>query len=134
VEGLNDALDRALADSTVQSVLVHNEGKFFCNGMDLLWIDSHPAEANQLQADAEALMARIVAFPLPTVAAIKGHFTAAGAMLGLSFDVRVMSADHGYFFVPAIDLGLVYSPGKLTQLPASLHQLIACIVSCLFQA
>ena len=71
-------------------------------------------------------MARIVAFPLPTVAAIKGHFTAAGGMLGLSFDVRVMSSDRGYFFVPAIDLGLVYSPGMtslmMNKTPFSMHR------------
>jgi enoyl-CoA hydratase/carnithine racemase len=41
-----------------------------------------------------------------TVAAINGHFCAAGAMLGLAFDMRVMRTDKGMFFVPAVDLGL----------------------------
>ena len=36
-------------------------------------------------------MARILTFPLPTVAAINGHFTAAGAMLGL----RRLFSPHG---------------------------------------
>ena len=104
--------------------------------MDLLWIDANLDDANALQADAEKLMARIVAFPLPTVAAVGGHFTAAGGMLGLCFRYRIMNADRGYFFVPAIDLGLVYSPGMtslmMRKTPFSMHRVAAMMWSLTF--
>ena len=67
-------------------------------------------------------------------AAINGHFVAAGAMLGLAFDFRVTVSDsqgwphltlcpgiqgpRGLFFVPGIDIGLVYSPGMTALMTA----------------
>eukprot|EP00936_MAST-01D_sp_MAST-1D-sp1_P000614 g614.t1 len=119
IAALNDALDAAIAHSGVQAVVVAGEGRFFCNGLDLKWVDAHLGdEANRMQLAAEKLLARILTFELPTVAAVNGHCTAAGAMLALSFDYRVMNADRGWFFVPGIDLGLVYSPGMTTLMQA----------------
>jgi hypothetical protein len=40
-------------------------------------------------------------------------------MLGFAFDVRIMTSDRGLFFVPGIDLGLVYSPGTTGRLVAA---------------
>merc|ERR1719197_1894758 len=72
------------------------------------------------------LMVRVCCFPLPTVAAIRGHFCAAGGMMGLAFDYRLMSTDRGFFFIPGVDIGLVYSPFQTaimtTKLPASMHR------------
>jgi len=125
VEDLNKALDAADSNPSVQAVLVRHEGKFFSNGMDLKFIEANPEAAQGLQGDAERLMARILTFPLPTVAAIKGHFCAAGGMLGLSFDKRIMREDRGLFFVPAVDIGLIYSPGQTelmkAKTPQSMH-------------
>ena len=39
-------------------------------------------------------------FGMPTIAAISGHFCAAGGMMGLCFDYRIMSSDRGFFFIP----------------------------------
>ena len=119
IAALNDALDAALARDDVQAVVVAGEGRFFCNGLDLKWVDAHLGdEANRMQLSAEKLMARILTFELPTVAAVNGHCTAAGAMLALSFGYRAMNADRGWFFVPGIDLGLVYSPGMAALMQA----------------
>jgi len=115
---VNHALDLALENKEVSAVVVAGQGKFFSNGMDLKWIDAHPDQADQLQADAEALLARILTFPLPTIAAINGHFCAAGAMLGLAFDYRISVPHKALFFVPAIHLGLIYSKG-MTELMKS---------------
>lgn len=110
VAGVNKALDDALSDPAVRVVVVTGTGKFWSNGMDLKYIAAHPAKADELQESVERLLGRILAFPLPTIAAINGHFVAAGAMLGLAFDYRV-AGPKGLFFVPGIDIGLVYSPG-----------------------
>ena len=65
-------------------------------------------------------------FGMPTIAAISGHFCAAGGMMGLCFDYRIMSNDRGFFFIPGVDLGLVYSPLQTavmtTKLPTSMFR------------
>jgi enoyl-CoA hydratase/carnithine racemase len=57
-----------------------------------------------------------------TVAAINGHAFAAGAMLALSHDFRVMRADKGYVCLPEVDLGtgLPLTPGMAALLDARL--------------
>lgn len=119
---LSNALDAA-ERRQVQAVVVIGEGKFFCNGMDLQYISANVAESLELQTNAEVLMRRILTLQVPTIAALNGHWTAAGAMLGLAFDVRVMPSDgKGLFFVPGIDIGLVYSPGMTALMKAKLPQ------------
>lgn len=127
VRAVNQALDAAESNPDVCVVVVGNHGKFWSNGMDLKWCDSvnedvladHGSKLN-------ALMERICTFPLPTVAAISGHWAAAGGMMGLAFDYRVMSSDRGYFFIPGVDLGLVYAPLQIAlmkgKLPPSMQR------------
>merc|ERR1719277_2572593 len=83
-------------------------------------------EAKEHGARLNELMARICCFPLPTVAALGGHWCAAGGMFGLCFDYRVMSDDRGFFFIPGVDLGLVYSPFQVelmkAKLPMHMHR------------
>merc|ERR1719215_2461963 len=89
--------------------------------MDLPYISKNVADSTQVQTEAERLLSRILTFRTPTVAALNGHFAAAGAMLGLAFDVRVMPSDgKGLFFVPGIDIGLVYSEGMTELMKAKL--------------
>lgn len=127
VTALGQALDAVEASDEVCAVVVTNVGKFWSNGMDLKYLDaSSKAEVREIGDRTNDLMARICCFPLPTVAAIQGHFCAAGGMMGLCFDYRVMSTDRGFFFIPGVDLGLVYSPLQMavmsTKLPQSMHR------------
>lgn len=127
VTALLAALDEAEGDSDVRSVVVCAEGRFWSNGFDLAWADSRePDEVAAFTRELNALMLRILTFPLPTVAALNGHWCAAGGMLGLAFDYRVMNAQRGYFFVPAVDLGVVYSAFQIelmkAKLPAAMHR------------
>merc|ERR1719384_522645 len=91
--------------------------------MDLPYISKNVADSTKVQTEAERLLSRILTFGTPTVAALNGHFAAAGAMLGLAFDVRVMPSDgKGLMFVPGIDIGLVYSPGMTELMKAKMPQ------------
>mmetsp|Transcript_2543 Transcript_2543/g.5909 ORF Transcript_2543/g.5909 Transcript_2543/m.5909 type:complete len:289 (+) Transcript_2543:38-904(+) len=118
IKQVNKSLDAA-EDAGAQALLVTGDGKFFCNGMDLQYISANVNQSTQIQTDAEKLMCRILTLGMPTVAALNGHITAAGAMLGLSFDKRLMVGDSkSLFFVPGIDIGLVYSAG-MTELMKS---------------
>merc|ERR1740130_2318173 len=89
--------------------------------MDLQYIRANVQEATQIQTDAELLLSRLLTLGVPTVAALNGHWTAAGAMLGLAFDRRLMASDgKGLFFVPGIDIGLVYSAGMTELMKAKM--------------
>ena len=66
------------------------------------------------------------------MAAIGGHAFAAGAMLALAHDARVMRQDRGYFCLPEIDLatGQPLTPGMVALIAARLpaqtfHEAIA---------
>ena len=107
-------------------VTVGGEPKFYSNGFDLEWLASAGSEAlAAFIADVQRFLARLLAFPVALVAAINGHAFAAGALLALAHDYRVMRADRGFFCLPEIDLNLVFTPGLLALIQAKLGPLVA---------
>jgi len=79
-----------------------------------------PGGAEDVLRRVHALFARLLVFPTATVAAINGHAFAAGAMLALACDARVMRDDRGYFCLPEADIGLPFTPGMTALLKARL--------------
>merc|ERR1712136_290018 len=132
IEQVNAALDVAEREEA-QALLVVGDGRFFSNGMDLQYLTANVEQSTQVQTDAELLLSRLLTLGMPTVAALNGHF-AAGAMFGLAFDKRVMVADgKGLFFVPGIDIGLVYSKGTTELMKAKMPQPLWNSVMCMGQ-
>jgi Delta3-Delta2-enoyl-CoA isomerase len=86
-------------------------GKFFSNGLDLEWLSQHGGDLLTYVASVEHLLARVLSLPLPTIAAVQGHAFAAGGMLALAHDFRVMRADRGFFCLPEVDIGIPFSRG-----------------------
>lgn len=95
-------------------------GKIWSNGLDLEWLQANPTEFQSYISDAQHLMAAMLELPVPTVAAVQGHCFAAGAMLSLCHDLRVMRADRGWWCLPEIDINLPFSPGMNALLTAKL--------------
>ncbi|HXN36637.1 MAG TPA: enoyl-CoA hydratase/isomerase family protein, partial [Solirubrobacteraceae bacterium] len=79
-----------------------------------------PGGAEEVLARVHTLLARVLVFPTATVAAINGHAFAAGAMLALACDARVMREDRGYMCLPEVDVGLAFTPGMTALLQARL--------------
>lgn len=112
VREIASALDEVEA-STGPAALVTNSAneKFFSNGLDLDWVsapDEHPEGGDRVVFGDEfmTLMARLITFPMPTLAAVNGHAFGAGFMSALCHDVRFMRADRGFICANEMELGI----------------------------
>ncbi len=119
------ALDKVEQDPA--PLVTTASGRFYSNGLDLDWLGEHGDALQTYVASVQSLLARVLAFPTPTVAALPGHTFAAGAMLAIAHDFRVMRADRGFFCYPEVDINIPFTPGmaaliqsKLT--PATAHE------------
>ena len=117
---LRDLLDEVAAAPAPRALVTTATGKFWSNGLDLEWLGNHPEEIDGYVADVHALLAAVLAFPAPTVAAVQGHAFAAGAMLALAHDWRVMRADRGFFCLPEVDILIPFTPGMDALIRAKL--------------
>jgi Delta3-Delta2-enoyl-CoA isomerase len=108
-----DALDAALDEverAAPRALVTVGEGKFYSNGLDLEWM-SGPGrdQAGAAVARVHKLLGRMLAFPTITVAALNGHTFAAGAMLALAHDFRVLREDRGFFCLPEADIQIPFT-------------------------
>ena len=99
---------KAATDSPCALVITGSPGsKFFSNGVDIAWLTA----AGRSLADAVAFLrslyrffGRLLAFPVPTVAAINGHAFAGGCLLALCADYRVMRTQRGFVCMNEMDM------------------------------
>jgi enoyl-CoA hydratase/carnithine racemase len=102
------AIDEVEKDDAVTAFVSTGAGKFYSNGLD---VDELSGADGRAYVDRVCvLMARVLALPVVTVAAVNGHAFGAGAMMLLAHDFRVMREDRGFFCLPEVDLGLPFTP------------------------
>ncbi len=112
LEAVTAALDKVDAAAEPKALVTTGSGRFYSNGLDLEpLMAAGPESMAAFVADLERLFARFIATPYITVAACNGHTFAAGAMLALCHDFRVMRTDRGFFCLPEVDLGIPFTPG-----------------------
>ena len=107
------------------AVVLTGEGKFFSNGLDLDWMAQNPDQIGEVVNGLQALYARLLGFPMATVAAINGHAFAGGGMLALACDQRVMREDRGFFCLPEVDIRIPFSDGMAALVQARLSPQVA---------
>ncbi|MBF6467434.1 enoyl-CoA hydratase/isomerase family protein [Nocardia beijingensis] len=112
-------LDTVLSDGA-QGLVTTAGGKFYSNGLDLDWLGAHAERAEWYVGRVQALLARMLTLPVPTVAALPGHAFGAGAMLAIAHDYRVMRADRGFFCFPEVDIHIRFTPGMAALIQAKL--------------
>ncbi|MEU8243151.1 enoyl-CoA hydratase-related protein [Actinoplanes missouriensis] len=117
---VNGHLDEVVKADNPAALVTTATGKFFSNGLDLDWLGSSGADFGDYVADVHALFARVLALPVITVAALQGHTFAAGAMLSLAHDFRVMRADRGFWCLPEVDIQIPFSRGMSALIQARL--------------
>lgn len=106
------ALDEVEAsEGPAALVTASADPKFYSYGLDVAWLmgrdDDHPGgDRRAFAREAMALFARLITFPMPTVAAVGGHAFGAGLMVALCHDVRVMRRDRGFLCANELEIGV----------------------------
>lgn len=123
INALNEAFD-TIEGTSGPAALVTTGGteKFYSNGLDLAWIAGDgQSEGGAFVSDVMRFLGRVMACPVPTVAAINGHAFAAGFMLTLAHDFRVMRADRGFVCLNEIDIRIPLAPGMAALVKSRLN-------------
>ena len=119
-----DAIEACLAEveraPPPRALVTSATGKFWSNGLDLEWMATQGEAAIPFVARVHELLARVLALNVPSVAALQGHTFAAGAMLALAHDERVMRSDRGFFCLPEVDINIPFTPGMTALIAARL--------------
>ncbi|MCD9645379.1 dodecenoyl-CoA isomerase [Datura stramonium] len=107
IDSIKSALNRVTAEATAGSALITTaQGKFFSNGYDLDWASSDPSRLPLMDSKLKSLVFDLFNLPMPTIAAVTGHASAAGFILALSHDYVLMRKDRGFLYMSEIDIGL----------------------------
>jgi Delta3-Delta2-enoyl-CoA isomerase len=120
VDELQQAFNHALADPRTRGViLTSGRARMFSAGFDVQEVFSY--ETDRMTAFIRRflrLFDTVRHFPKPVVAALPGHTYAAGAILALVCDVRVMSEGDFGFALNEVDIGVVL-PARVIRALAS---------------
>jgi enoyl-CoA hydratase/carnithine racemase len=122
---VNAALDEVVAAEGPRALVTAATGKFWSIGLDLEWVSSNPEMFAEYATTVHELLARMLELPVPTVAALQGHTFAAGAMLALAHDFRVMRVDRGFFCMPEVDINIPFTPGMSALIRSRLQPQVA---------
>lgn len=120
---LNNQLQAAIRDETVQVIVLSAQGADFCAGNDLADFLDNP----ELGSDHPiiSLLHALADCPKPLLAAVQGHAVGIGATLLLHMDL-VYLGDNTRLSFPFIDLGLVPEFASSLLLPQRLGHVRAC--------
>jgi enoyl-CoA hydratase/carnithine racemase len=113
-------LDEVSAAPGPRALVTKATGKFWSNGLDLEWMAANPEGLERFVGRVHELLARVLELDVPAVAALQGHTFAAGAMLALAHDQRVMRSDRGFFCLPEIDIHIPFTAGMSALISARL--------------
>jgi Delta3-Delta2-enoyl-CoA isomerase len=103
-----------------RAVVTLARGKFWSNGLDLDWLIANRAKTAEYIGAVQHLFVQYLTLPAYSVAVLQGHCFAAGALLALAHDSRVMRADRGFFCLPEVDLGIPFTPGMSSLIQSKL--------------
>jgi enoyl-CoA hydratase/carnithine racemase len=95
-------------------VVTASHEKIWSNGMDLDWLvpalNKKDPEVYTFFKLQDAMMRRLLFYPMVTVAAMTGHAFASGAIFSCCFDFRFMRSDRGFLCFPEVDLNIPFMP------------------------
>ncbi|WNI21109.1 enoyl-CoA hydratase-related protein [Streptomyces sp. ITFR-16] len=107
-------LDRLAADPSVRALVLTGAGDTFCAGADISSLRDPSGDPQSLAVAAEEALA---AFPLPTLAAVRGYCVGGGSQLAAACDLRFAEEGASFGVTPA-RLGIVYAASSTRRLVA----------------
>ena len=110
-KGLNDGVKQAIADNSVQAIVIACAGRTFIAGADITEFGKPPVEPG-----LHAVLDLIESSPKPVVAAIHGTALGGGLEVTLACHYRV-GAKSARFGLPEVKLGLRPGAGGTQRLP-----------------
>ncbi len=125
LQAITAALDDVESAAPPVALVTTGTGKFYSNGLDLEWLQTGAVDMGEFVAGMEKVFARVLGMPLITVAGCNGHTFAAGAMLAMAHDFRVMRADRGFFCLPEVDIGIPLTAGMNALMTGRLPRVTA---------
>ncbi len=125
LDELGEALQTVEEAEGPKALVTTGTGKFFSNGLDLDHVGANPNDLGPYLFRVHRLFSRILSLPCATVAAQNGHTFAAGAMLAICHDHRIMREDRGYWCLPEVDLGMPFTDGMNALIPARIPPMTA---------
>jgi enoyl-CoA hydratase len=118
---LRERLDQLANNGAPAVVLSSSHPTLFCPGWDLkLLADADREAVGSFLQDFSSLILELFSYPGPTAAAIGGHSVAAGCLLSLSCDLRVMATGQARQGLSELNLGVPVPASSLRMLRARL--------------
>jgi enoyl-CoA hydratase/carnithine racemase len=122
LQAIERCLDEVQGASAPRALVTTATGKIWSNGLDLEWMAANQELIGEFVPRLHELLARVLELDVACVAALQGHTFAAGAMLALAHDQRVMRADRGFFCLPEIDIRIPFTHGMNALIAARLSK------------
>lgn len=121
IDGLHTALDKAEKDTNVRAVVLTGNGKAFCAGGDLSYLNGLEdiAEKKAFIAKVGAVAKRITVIEKPIIAYVNGVTAGAGVNLMLACDL-IYASSKARFGESFAKVGLIPDCGGLYLLPKSI--------------
>ncbi|CAK8541008.1 unnamed protein product [Lathyrus sativus] len=108
LNSIKSALHRVRQQATTSSALITTaHGKFFSNGYDIDWAQSFADRLVLIDDLLRSVVSDLLSLPMPTIAAVTGHASAAGYILALAHDYVLMRSDRGFLYMSEIDINRV---------------------------
>ncbi|KAJ8765991.1 hypothetical protein K2173_020507 [Erythroxylum novogranatense] len=109
IDAIQAALSRLRSELTSSSsaLVTTAQGKYFSNGYDLAWAQSSLSRLQLMDFKLQSLISDFISLPMPTIAAVTGHASAAGMILALSNDYVLMRKERGFLYMSEMDIGRV---------------------------
>ena len=111
-------MDEAEQDEAIRALVVTSSHKsIFCPGVDLpSLMDYSREQMRSFYDEMTGLVRRKFSYPKPEVYALNGHTIAAGLMMALAGDYRVMAAGEFHVGLMEIELGLASPIGVVAMI------------------
>lgn len=121
INGLHEALDKAVSDAEVRAIVLTGNGKAFCAGGDLSYLNglAGTAEKKAFIAKVGDVAKRITTIEKPVIAYVNGVTAGAGVNLMLACDL-VYASSKARFGESFAKVGLIPDCGGLYFLPKAI--------------